>query len=87
MSSSRLSEWQTGLSNDSFYTREFHDLDAGLEFYTPQTTQTADSRRLMIGRMNKPDDNLQQLRGKHTRWQGIASFIPSLNISTAELIV
>ncbi|WP_167332153.1 hypothetical protein [Photorhabdus australis] len=30
---------------------------------------------------------LQQLRGKHTCWQGIASATPSLNISSDELIV
>ncbi|QDY43768.1 sucrose-6-phosphate hydrolase [Candidatus Pantoea soli] len=33
----------------------FHELDAGFEFYAPQTTLTADGRRLLIGWMGVPD--------------------------------
>ena len=33
----------------------FHELDAGFEFYAPQTTLTADGRRLLVGWMGVPD--------------------------------
>ena len=33
----------------------FHELDAGFEFYAPQTTLSADGRRLLIGWMGVPD--------------------------------
>jgi sucrose-6-phosphate hydrolase len=36
---------------------EFHELDLGFEFYAPQTTQTADGRRLLFGWLGLPDDN------------------------------
>ncbi len=32
-----------------------HELDAGFEFYAPQTTLTADGRRLLVGWMGVPD--------------------------------
>ncbi|CAQ83353.1 MULTISPECIES: sucrose-6-phosphate hydrolase [Photorhabdus] len=38
---------------------EFHELDAGFEFYAPQTTQIADGRRLLIGWMGVPDQDEQ----------------------------
>ena len=34
---------------------EFRELDLGFEFYAPQTTQTDDGRRLLIGWMGIPD--------------------------------
>lgn len=34
---------------------EFHELDLGFEFYAPQTTETADGRRLMFGWLGMPD--------------------------------
>lgn len=36
---------------------EFHELDHGFEFYAPQTTQTDDGRRLLIGWMGVPDQD------------------------------
>lgn len=33
----------------------FHELDAGFEFYAPQTTLTEDGRRLLVGWMGVPD--------------------------------
>ena len=36
---------------------QFHELDLGFEFYAPQTTETADGRRLMFGWLGLPDDN------------------------------
>lgn len=33
----------------------FHELDAGFEFYAPQTTLTAEGRRLLVGWMGVPD--------------------------------
>ena len=33
----------------------FHELDAGFEFYAPQTTLTDDGRRLLVGWMGVPD--------------------------------
>lgn len=39
----------------------FHELDAGFEFYAPQTTLAADGRRLLFGWMGIPDqDELYQ---------------------------
>jgi beta-fructofuranosidase len=32
-----------------------HELDAGFEFYAPQTTLAADGRRILIGWMGVPD--------------------------------
>jgi sucrose-6-phosphate hydrolase SacC (GH32 family) len=32
-----------------------HELDAGFEFYAPQTTLSADGRRLLVGWMGVPD--------------------------------
>jgi len=34
---------------------DFHELDAGFEFYAPQTTLSADGRRLLVGWMGVPD--------------------------------
>ena len=36
---------------------EFYELDLGFEFYAPQTTETADGRRLMFGWLGMPDEN------------------------------
>jgi beta-fructofuranosidase len=34
---------------------ELHELDAGFEFYAPQTMQASDGRRLLVGWMGVPD--------------------------------
>ena len=52
------SAWLSGdldYANASFNHGELHELDAGLEFYAPQTTLTADGRRLLVGWMGVPD--------------------------------
>lgn len=41
--------------NAQFRHGEFHELDAGFEFYAPQTTQSEDGRRLLVGWMGVPD--------------------------------
>ncbi|ADU72710.1 sucrose-6-phosphate hydrolase [Pantoea sp. At-9b] len=38
-----------------FHHGAFHELDAGFEFYAPQTTLTAAGRRLLVGWMGVPD--------------------------------
>lgn len=35
----------------------FHELDAGFEFYAPQTTQAEDGRRLLVGWMGVPEQD------------------------------
>ena len=39
----------------SFEHGELHELDAGFEFYAPQTTVAEDGRRILIGWMGVPD--------------------------------
>lgn len=39
----------------TFQHGPLHELDAGFEFYAPQTTLTADGRRLLVGWMGVPD--------------------------------
>ncbi|POP46408.1 glycosyl hydrolase family 32 [Superficieibacter electus] len=39
----------------SFQHGPLHELDTGFEFYAPQTTLTADGRRLLVGWMGVPD--------------------------------
>lgn len=52
------SAWLSGdldYVNARFSHGELHELDAGFEFYAPQTTLTADGRRLLVGWMGVPD--------------------------------
>ncbi|MHB2096246.1 sucrose-6-phosphate hydrolase [Pantoea sp. R102] len=52
------SAWLSGdldYANARFSHGELHELDAGFEFYAPQTTLTADGRRLLVGWMGVPD--------------------------------
>jgi beta-fructofuranosidase len=39
----------------AFKHGELHELDAGFEFYAPQTMHTSDGRRLLVGWMGVPD--------------------------------
>lgn len=39
----------------AFSHRELHELDAGFEFYAPQTMHTRNGRRLLVGWMGVPD--------------------------------
>jgi sucrose-6-phosphate hydrolase SacC (GH32 family) len=41
--------------NAAFDHGELHELDAGFEFYAPQTTLAEDGRRILIGWMGVPD--------------------------------
>lgn len=41
----------------TFRHGDFHELDAGFEFYAPQTTETADGRRLLFGWMGVPEQD------------------------------
>ncbi|KHN50083.1 glycoside hydrolase family 32 protein [Pectobacterium fontis] len=43
--------------NGTYPHQGFHELDLGFEFYAPQTTLSADGRRLLFGWMSIPDDN------------------------------
>lgn len=50
--------WMAGAfdyASGTFKHHELHELDAGFEFYAPQTTQTSDGRRLLVGWMGVPD--------------------------------
>lgn len=50
--------WMRGefdYSTATFAHGELHELDAGFEFYAPQTTLAADGRRILIGWMGVPD--------------------------------
>ncbi|QFS60371.1 sucrose-6-phosphate hydrolase [Pantoea dispersa] len=52
------SAWLSGdldYANARFSHGELHELDAGFEFYAPQTTLTIDGRRLLVGWMGVPD--------------------------------
>ena len=46
---------QLDYANATFTHGDFAELDLGFEFYAPQTTQTDDGRRLLIGWMGIPD--------------------------------
>ncbi|MEC5342591.1 sucrose-6-phosphate hydrolase [Brenneria populi] len=46
-------DYQSG----NYRHHEFNELDLGFDFYAPQTTQSADGRRLMFGWMAIPDEN------------------------------
>ncbi|WP_200552572.1 sucrose-6-phosphate hydrolase [Kosakonia sp. LAM2021] len=46
---------QLDYASASYQHGEFHELDAGFEFYAPQTTLSADGRRLLVGWMGVPD--------------------------------
>ncbi|MBU9842834.1 sucrose-6-phosphate hydrolase [Rahnella aceris] len=46
---------QLDYANTTFTHGDFAELDLGFEFYAPQTTQTDDGRRLLIGWMGIPD--------------------------------
>ncbi|CAI1746339.1 sucrose-6-phosphate hydrolase [Serratia plymuthica] len=41
----------------AFEHGEFHELDAGFEFYAPQTTLAEDGRRLLVGWMGVPEQD------------------------------
>ncbi len=41
----------------AFSHGEFHELDAGFEFYAPQTTPAEDGRRLLFARMGVPEQD------------------------------
>ncbi|WP_419883599.1 glycoside hydrolase family 32 protein [Peribacillus sp. B-H-3] len=43
------------LENGQFLHGDFQELDAGFDFYAPQTTLSPDGRRLMVGWMGLPD--------------------------------
>lgn len=50
--------WMSGAfdyQTPAFTHGELHELDAGFEFYAPQTTVAEDGRRLLIGWMGVPD--------------------------------
>lgn len=50
--------WMSGdvdYERAAFKHGELHELDAGFEFYAPQTTHTRDGRRLLVGWMGVPD--------------------------------
>jgi beta-fructofuranosidase len=50
--------WMAGgfdYASAAFTHGELHELDAGFEFYAPQTMQTSDGRRLLVGWMGVPD--------------------------------
>ncbi len=50
--------WMAGgfdYASAAFTHGELHELDAGFEFYAPQTMQTTDGRRLLVGWMGVPD--------------------------------
>jgi len=48
---------------------EFTELDLGFEFYAPQTTQTRDGRRLIVGWMGLPDENEASQPTRDYGWQ------------------
>ncbi|GKU84378.1 sucrose-6-phosphate hydrolase [Niallia sp. NCCP-28] len=43
------------LNNNYFEHEEFQELDAGFDFYAPQTTVSPDGRRLLVGWMGLPE--------------------------------
>ncbi|MFD1068101.1 glycoside hydrolase family 32 protein [Oceanobacillus locisalsi] len=45
------------LENYYFHSNVFQELDAGFDFYAPQTTQAPDGRQILIGWMGLPDMN------------------------------
>jgi beta-fructofuranosidase len=50
----RVPEWGIHPEQATFEHGALHELDAGFEFYAPQTT-SADGRRLLVGWMGVPD--------------------------------
>ena len=59
--------WMSGAfsyERGTFAHGELHELDAGFEFYAPQTTLAEDGRRILIGWMGVPDgEEMLQLTG------------------------
>ena len=83
--------WMSGAfdyQTPAFAHDELHELDAGFEFYAPQTTVAEDGRRILIGWMGVPDGEemlqptrvreLETLREDEHHWQGRASDAPVL---------
>jgi len=63
------SAWMSGdfhYQEAKFDHGALHELDAGFEFYAPQTTLAADGRRILIGWMGVPDgEEMQQPTREH----------------------
>ncbi|QNK33064.1 sucrose-6-phosphate hydrolase [Serratia sp. JUb9] len=72
-------------STARFSHGEFHELDAGFEFYAPQTTLAADGRRLLVGWMGVPDQDEQQQPTTRYGWLHTMTFLRELTLRDGKL--
>lgn len=66
-----------------FSKDEAHQIDFGMDFYAPQTMQTSDGRRIMIGWLNNWDNYLTP---DDMEWSGMMTIPRELSIRDGRLI-
>ena len=69
--------------NLEFSKDEAHQIDFGMDFYAPQTMQTSDGRRIMIGWLNNWDNYLTP---DDMEWSGMMTIPRELSIRDGRLI-
>ena len=67
----------------TFRRGEAHEIDCGLDFYAPQTLETEDGRRIMIGWMHSWDNDLTP---DGTAWNGMMTIPRELGLKGDRLI-
>lgn len=65
---------------------EYQELDAGFDFYAPQTFQAPDDRRILIGWMGMPDADYTNPTADQGRWQHGMSVPHELHWNGKQLI-
>lgn len=63
----------------------FHELDAGFEFYAPQTTQAEDGRRLLVGWMGVPEQDEDYHPTRQYGWIHIMTCPRELSLHNGKL--
>lgn len=69
--------------NHKFNREDYGTIDFGLDFYAPQTLETEDGRRIMIGWMQSWENNIVP---KDLKWCGMMSIPRELTIKDGHLI-
>ena len=69
--------------NHKFNREDYGTIDFGLDFYAPQTLETEDGRRIMIGWMQSWENNIVP---KDIKWCGMMSIPRELTIKDGQLI-
>lgn len=69
--------------NHKFDRKDYGTIDFGLDFYAPQTLETEDGRRIMIGWMQSWENNIVP---RDFKWCGMMSIPRELTIKDGHLI-